>query len=195
MFRKNDSFWGFIVRIEVNQFGAAFLGISVTLATVNISPYLLLAVSIFASVFYLSLLYTAFWDKAAADVIKIDGGKATYHPWNGLKLSLVANVPNILLALLVIIGGIFAEETVIAEGITNQNWASQMHSICSVIYRVWNAFYWGILNIFKYPDHLHLVMVLPALLISALGYYAGLKNFKLLEYLHLSKGDRKTTQK
>lgn len=180
----------FIGRIEITQFGSAFMGVTLTLTTAGINDWLFLLASLFTSVFFFSLLYTAFWDKGAKDALQIQGGRAPYQPLKGLWLSLVANIPSIILGILILVGAAFAEETVVEE-IVFLNWASNLHSITVIIFRVWNCMYWGILNIFKYLDVAHILMLIPSIVISALGYYAGVKNFHLMEYLHLAPKEQK----
>ena len=190
MFSKIKGNGGFIGRVEINQFGAAFLGVTLSIVTVSLNDWLFLAASVGAVIFYLSLLYTAFWDFAAKEAIRIEGGRSTYQPLAGLGLSLVANIPNILLGLVIFVLSFFAEKTEVG-GVLVANTPGAIYDVVKVIAQVWEAMYWGILYIVHYPALLYLVIVLPALAVSALGYYAGLKNFKLLEYLHLSSGDKK----
>ena len=190
MFSKIKGNGGFIGRIEINQFGAAFLGVTLSIVTVSLNDWLFLAASILTTIFYLSLLYTAFWDFAAKEAVRIEGGRSVYQPLAGLGLSIVANIPNIVLGLAIIILSFFAEKTEVG-GVLVANTPGAISDVIKLIAQVWQAMYWGILYIFHYPVFLYLGIVLPALVVSALGYYAGLKNFKLLEYLHLSSGDKK----
>jgi len=182
----------FIGRIEITQFGSAFMGITLTLTTSTINNWLFLLASLCTSVFFFSLLYTAFWDQGAKDALKVNGERAPYRPLTGLWLSLVANIPSIILGILILVGAAFAESFDVA-GATITNWAADMHSITSMIFRVWNSMYWGVLYMLNSLDIVHILLLIPSIVISALGYYAGLKNFRLMEYLHLAPKDQQKT--
>ena len=66
-----------IGKIILNQFGATFLGIMVVTAASSAQSqkaWLMLFASVFASLFYLFLVYNVIWEKGGQDRIKIDGG-------------------------------------------------------------------------------------------------------------------------
>ena len=84
-----------IGKIILNQFGATFLGIMVVTAASSAQSqkaWLMLFASVFASLFYLFLVYNVIWEKGGQDRIKIDGGRAARKPLKGLMISLVANI-------------------------------------------------------------------------------------------------------
>ena len=96
-----------IVKLFINQIGITIFSFMLYTAVALIEDDDLLLrinvlVSVFAILFYFSLLYTAAWDIGAKDKIRIDSGKAISTPGKGLKISLLANIPNFLLAIFAI---------------------------------------------------------------------------------------------
>ena len=97
-----------IIKLFVNQIGIAIFSMMLyTAVGVAENPDLSLLIkcliSVFASIFYLSLIYCAVWDLGARDKIRIDGNKMTPVKLKGMLLSLIANIPNFVLALVAIV--------------------------------------------------------------------------------------------
>ena len=59
-----------------------------------------ICISVFSMLFYFSLLYTTAWDWGAKDKIRIDGGRMQKDDYKGIKMSLLANIPNFVLSFL-----------------------------------------------------------------------------------------------
>ena len=96
-----------IVKLFINQIGITIFSFMLYTAVAMIEDKDLFLkinvfVSVFAILFYFSLLYTAAWDVGAKDKIRIDSGKALSTPTKGLKMSLLANIPNFILAVFAI---------------------------------------------------------------------------------------------
>ena len=96
-----------IVKLFINQIGITIFSFMLYTAVAMIEDQDLFLkinvfVSVFAILFYFSLLYTAAWDVGAKDKIRIDSGKALSTPTKGLKMSLLANIPNFILAVFAI---------------------------------------------------------------------------------------------
>ena len=111
---KFKEFWNenkkIIGKLILNQFGATFLGIMVVTAASAAQSqraWLMLFASCFASLFYLFLIYNVIWERGGQDRIKIDGGRAYRKPLTGLWIGLVANIPNFILAILVLVSDPF----------------------------------------------------------------------------------------
>ena len=107
-FWKNNSYD--IVRLLINQIGitifTAIMYFAVELTNINgqtTGNELLLVISIFATLFYVALIYNASWEYGAKDKIKIESGKLSHSPIKGIMLGVYANIPNILLAVLALI--------------------------------------------------------------------------------------------
>ena len=87
----------------LNQFGSAFLGIMLFMASTALSQvvWLPFVATIIATGFYVYLIYNVMWDKGGQDRIKVDGGRDEKNLLKGLWISLIANIPNIILAILI----------------------------------------------------------------------------------------------
>ena len=107
-FLKENSYS--MVKMFVNQIGMPVFGTMLALATAG-NPTLLLCSSIFAILFYLFLLYSVGWEIGAKDKIRIDGGRMTEFPAKGFLIALGANLPNLLLAVLMGAGALISTAT------------------------------------------------------------------------------------
>lgn len=168
----------FITKMWLNQFGGAFLGLMVSLAVSSSENNTLVLLSaIFSALFYVYLQYTVMWDLGARDIIRVQGNRAEYHPLTGLKMSLVANIPNIILALLIVIGYIFGSQ----EGSFGYDWAGTLYVVSKGIAVVWEAMYNGFVQLYSPHNPIIFVfMIVPALAAATAGYYLGTKNFRVL---------------
>ena len=95
-----------IVRMMLYQFGMTILG-AITAMAAQKHATLFLIVSIYASVFYIGLLYSTTWDLGGKDRIRADAGRIRGDRTAGLKMALFANIPNFLVLLLVAVGFVF----------------------------------------------------------------------------------------
>ncbi|MBQ8643004.1 MAG: hypothetical protein IJ480_12405 [Clostridia bacterium] len=171
-----------VTKLILNQFGAAVMGLMVTAAAAS-NDTLKLFASLFSICFYLVLLYMVVWEKGGQDRIRFDGGRAPWQPFNGLKMSLLHNIPNILFAVLIIIGFLFGEK----GGRFEMEWAGNMYAIFNVIGRLWHGMYIGLIQTFApYNPIAFLLVVLPALFICTFGYYMGLTNRRVFSVFELS---------
>ncbi len=170
-----------IVRLILNQFGAAVMGLLITAAAAS-NEKLMLGASVFSTIFYLVLLYCVIWERGGKERIRIDGGRAAWKPLYGLYMSLLANIPNFVLAVLIFIGKIFGS----IDGPFGYEWAGNLYAIVNVITRLWNAMYLGLIQ--TYSPHnpiIHFLDILPALFVCTLGYYLGLKNKRIFSIFDL----------
>lgn len=168
-----------ISKLILNQIGAAILGITLTSAAVR-SDTLFVWMSIFASVFYWVLLYSAIWEEGGKERIRIDGGRAPMKPLRGLWVSLIANIPNIILALLIIIGHYFG----VKGGAFEFEWAGNIKVIGRSIAIFYEGMYTGLVNTYSPNNPFgYLFIILPGLVVSTVGYVTGVNNFRLLDFL------------
>ena len=88
------------VKMFVNQFAISIFGAMLSMAsTAAQNDTLAFWCSILSIVFYLFLIYTQAWELGAKDRISVDIGKKEYKPLTGLWTSVLANVPNFLIAI------------------------------------------------------------------------------------------------
>ncbi len=169
-----------ISKLLLNQFGATFLGLMVVAAASAAQgqkAWLMLFASCFAAFFYLFLVYAVVWERGGHDRIKVDGGRAVPKPWSGLWISLVANIPNFLLALIVLISDPF-------KG--SYEWAGNMNVIGRALCLLWEGMYAGIVSYFS-PNNplIHLLYIFPGIFIGTFGYLLGFKNMRILSIFEL----------
>ncbi|MBQ7922658.1 MAG: hypothetical protein IJ325_08795 [Clostridia bacterium] len=180
-----------IVKLMLNQFGAAVMGLMITMAASS-SDNLMLFASIFASIFYVALLYSVVWEKGGQDRIKVDGGRAAYKPFKGLVMSLIANIPNFVLAILIAVGRYFGS----TDGPFGYEWAGNIYAISNAIGRMWNGMYLGLIQTYiPFNPIAHFLDILPALFVCGVGYYIGLRNVRILSIFELKKPKKDTENK
>ena len=174
----------------VNQFAISIFGVSLTFATTSAHgesqgfDTLTVVVSILSVLFYLFLIYTLSWEIGAKDKISVDVGKKPYRPYLGVLLSLAANIPNLLLALLYAIATLAK--------------SSSMTFVVRLIATILQGMYFGIITSVSLPlggEYVQLnslwptffLMAIPAMLTSWLAYFLGLKNFRFFSFINNKK--------
>lgn len=169
-----------IIKMFVNQFAISLFGLILAMLTTAVDHTVLTIVaSAFSIAFYLFLIYTMTWEIGAKDRIAVDYGKMKYRPHTGLLMSLVANIPNFLLAILYTIAYPF---------MGTHRWAGNMNAILNLISAILEGMYRGLLTVIMLPSGRPLLnawwsyflIIVPALITSWLAYIAGFKNFRML---------------
>ncbi len=170
-----------VKKLILNQFGAAMLGIMLSSAAMQ-SRILNFLTSLLAIFFYLFLQYTAIWETGAKDRIRVDGGRAAENKWRGLHAAVLANSPNILFAVLVVV--------LTTVGVLTQwSWAGEGAVVFTFIARLWQGMYNGVIN-FVIPQGLneaqtilstliYVAIILPSLIANAIGYRMGYMNRRI----------------
>lgn len=174
-----------IVKMFVNQIGMTIFGLMLNMATAA-NKTLLVVTSLFSILFYMCLLYSVSWDYGARDKIRVDGGRMTRDVWKGIRLSLVANIPNILLALLAIVGYVFTKDFLAND----PKWAVDLYAVCNTVARFLHAMYLGVLvTAFPagenqvYSAYPLILTVIPALFTCGFGYFLGLRGNRILGFM------------
>ncbi|MCI8472013.1 MAG: hypothetical protein HFE65_02790 [Clostridiales bacterium] len=170
-----------VKKLILNQFGAAMLGIMLSSAAMQ-SRLLNFLTSLLAIFFYLFLQYTAIWETGAKDRIRVDGGRAAENKQRGLYAAILANSPNILFAVLIIV--------LTTVGVLTQwSWAGEGAVVFTFIARLWQGMYNGVIN-FVIPQGLneaqtilstliYIAIILPSLAVNAIGYRMGYMNRRI----------------
>ncbi len=166
-----------IFKMFVNQLGIMIFGLVLSLATAKFST-LFIAAAIFGSLFYMLLLYTMTWDIGYEEKIRIEGKRMKYVPLKGLYMSLVANIPNIALAVLAIVGYYGG-----GAAKSGPVWPQNLYGAPNLIARFIQPTYVGIIDpIFNKNPWGLLVIVIPSLITCTLAYIAGVKAFRILPF-------------
>ncbi len=177
-FLKDNSYT--IFKMLVNQIGMTMFGLVLSMAT-HQNDTLLLITSLFAVAFYMVLLYSMTWDIGYAEKIRIDGKRLTFVPLKGLYMSLIANIPNILLALLAIIGYYGGE---LENGVpVSPEWAVNLYGTAKIIALFIQGMYSGIVGLyFPSTPWILLLIVVPALITCTVAYITGVKGLRLTRF-------------
>lgn len=169
------------IKMFINQFAIGIFGAVLSMATITAGNDLLtIAVSIFAVLFYLFLIYHMIWEVGAKDRLAVDYDKLPNRPYFGFVIGLVANIPNLLIAILQTVAAIFA----------GAEWASAIKAGSAVAYVVIDGMYTGLggaitlsvngvatsLNSFWWMYYL---IMIPSLLMTGFAYFLGHKNFRI----------------
>ncbi len=178
-FIKDNSFE--MVKLFISQIAMTVFGTMLTLATSQ-NPTLLLCASIFSILFYMVLIYTQVWELGAKDKIRVDSGRMAYRPAKGFWLGFGANVPNLLLALLMGLG-------VLVGGTLGMEWGGNMSVVCNAVARLVEGMYLGVITTLEKLLYggasiekvwwWFIIITLPAMLVSWFGYTMGLKNIRI----------------
>ena len=185
-----------IVKLFINQIGIMIFSLVLYFAcsfdgvSAETQSTLKILVSVFSTLFYFALIYTAAWDMGAKDIIRIEAGRAERVPFKGGLLSLFANLPNFLLTvptLILLISG---------------NVDPQGNFVLNVLFRFLLSMYLGIVTgIFEFlPDGSTLqviyetlgfiVMPLFAVGVTQLGYAFGVRNIRIFGFMNSAKPNK-----
>lgn len=188
--KNENSFFGrysyTMVRLFLNQFAIGLFGAVITLALSKIggdnetlSDTVMIVASALATIFYLFLTYTTIWPVGGKDRISSDAGKLSVMPMRGVLISLIANVPGLVVAILYTISE-FAGQT-------------GMKLAMRVVTLFLNGMYYGLLagapagaageaKLLNYW-WMYFLVLLPAIIVTGVGYYLGTRNFHLTKML------------
>ena len=175
-FLKENSYSS--VKIFLTQIVMSFFGTMLAIATLA-NESLLLWSSIFSVVFQMAIIYSICWDIGAHDKIKIDGHRMRPAPSKGFLIALIANIPNLLLAVLMGLGVLI-----------DTAGAQVMSLVCNAIARLINGSFLGIIKtletplgdsgIMKYIWWWFIVMTIPSIVVSGISYLMGSNNIRIL---------------
>ncbi len=140
-----------------------------------------LIVSLAAIALYLFIIYNHIWEKGAKDRIKVDGGRMDKQILKGLYLSLVANSLNILLGIVMCCTYYLFD----FNG-SPTLFAYQLYGSANSIARIIQGMYTGLIlyispTVNGVPPYVFLLITLPAILVTTVGYYRGFNNQRLFK--------------
>ncbi len=175
-FFKDNSYS--IFKMFINQIGMTIFGIALSFATPGNTLFLLS--SIFAACFYMVLLYTMTWDLGYEEKIRIEAKRLNYNRFKGLYMSLIANIPNFIIAILALVGyygaSSFNNGTPVSPG-----WAADVYGVGRLIGGLIEGMYSGIVYVvFNFNPWAYLIIIIPSLITCMIAYMAGVKGFRIL---------------
>lgn len=184
-----------VVKMFVNQFAISIFGAGLWAAMAGLgNKALLVGISIFAILFYLFLIYNMTWEIGAKDKISVDVGKKVYRPLTGLWMSLLANVPNFLLAILYTVCRVFSPKLDSIGAIPRVGlllFEGMYYGLVTEIYKiveVTEAHPEGRMYIHEFCQT-YFIVIIPAIITASVAYYLGHKNFKFIAGLFNKKPD------
>ncbi len=191
-FLKDNSYD--IVKLLINQMGIAIFSLVLytSVSTVfdkdpSLSLTVKIFISIFATLFFFALIYTAAWDMGAKDKIRVDGGKAKPSPLKGALVGLAANSLNILLAVLAVVFWANYLNTSLegfkaAFAVVNLI----MRFICSMFIGMLQGISDGMGDgaAYLFDSYGFLVLLILTVMVTAIGYLLGLKDKKIFSFIY-----------
>ncbi len=185
-----------IVRLIINQVGIMIFSLvlytSVGTFDDAIRDPLKIIVSVFSTLFYLSLIYNVTWEYGSKDKIRVDSGKIADCKYKGLFMGLLANIGNFVLGILcVLFCGLFM--------LTGANGLNVAFSVFNIITRFVEAMYLGMVQgIFSFlPEGSSMsfllqsvgLTVFPVLSVSVahFGYLLGYKDKRIFSIPNKNK--------
>ncbi len=191
---KIKDFWSengkTIGKLLLYQFGMTFFGIMLwgaTAAAQSQRIWLMLFASGFSTLFYLYLIYSVLWERGGQDRIRVDGGRAEKKPIKGFFIILAANIPNILIALIILVSQPFK---------ATQSWALTLNVAGRSFALLWEAMYAGVVSVFSpHNPIIHVLDILPALFVGTAAYLLGLNNKRLVRLFELKQPEKKEPAK
>jgi len=174
-----------IIKMFVNQFAISLFGVTLAMATMaSKNNTLTVLVSIGSIIFYLFLLYIMTWDIGAKDRVSVDIGKKEYRPFTGFIMSLLANIPTFILAILFILAKVTSSNTLgavvdIARILTEGMFVGLMSAVKIggvQLHNIWWVYF---------------AITLPAILTCGLSYFLGHKNFRFTSWFNYKDPNKK----
>ncbi len=176
------------VRLFVNQVGITIFSLVIYTAanlidnsdlSATLRPWL----SVFAILFYFSLIYNVAWEMGAKDSLRLSAEELHTSRFKGALVSLIANSPNLLLALLAIVcslvynfGGIEVFNTIFALLNFAMRFLSAM--FLGIIQRIFVSVE-DVDTRYLYETIGYLVGPMIAIGVTHLGYLLGTREFKI----------------
>ena len=180
-----------IVRLYINQIGISIFSMVLYTAvgTIELSSKLLdVGLSVFLLGFYFTLIYTASWEYGAKDKIRVDAGKIEPSHTKGIKLSLLAGVPNYLLSGLCLLFGLIYKATLssgagVVAVLLNTFMRLSMAMYLGVVQTAFGPFTSAADNSFAFQAAGFLVAHVFAVIVISLGYLLGSKDKRIFAAL------------
>lgn len=165
-----------ISKLIVNHIAMSIFGLLMAIVTRFLASrnggnmILYYIVGALAILMYAVVLYVNLWEKGASDKIKVDGGRMKLNLFNGLIVSLFANIPTIIF-------GIFATINCYVE--------SNITGYLAALSPLYNGMYTIFtdakgLALGTYFPPIFIFLCVPALIISLVSYILGVKGYKCL---------------
>ncbi|MBO7341406.1 MAG: hypothetical protein J6U87_01865 [Clostridia bacterium] len=165
------------VKLFVNQFAIALFGLGMAFVSAySGSLKLRVGSSIGAIIFYLFLLYAHMWEVGAKDGIAASARGTSRGLWRGFLLGAIANIPNLLLAIIITVTSV--------SGV-----AGGLGQAATAIALMLEGMYFGILSVpiggvvLSELFVSYFLITVPAILVCGLAYIIGSYNLHVTNIL------------
>lgn len=195
-----------ITKLFINQVGITIFALVLYTAAGSIEDNALFSklrviLSVFSALFFYALIYTAAWDYGARDKIKIDSGKLSMEKNAGLKMAIIANIPNFVAAgLSALFMGLYM--------LTNAEGLYTAFAVFNLIIRFISAMFLGIIQgifsfletsdtssrqyllYFFWQSVAYFIVPLFTIAVTHIGYVFGLKEKKIFNFASVKKKEK-----
>lgn len=176
-----------IVRLILNQIALSVFGVVLIMAARMRGKggfdWLSLVVSIFSTLFYLYVLYATLLEIGGKHRVKVEAGSMARDDCFGLKLMLIAQIPNFVVLACMFFGWLFG------HAVANNSFFVGMYGVAQIIMYFLQSMYDGIIGAiipnaantmnYFFVWLAYLISVLPAILVSFGSYILGVEDKKL----------------
>ncbi len=163
-----------MVRMFLNQFATSIFGLVLALAAGKAqNPTLRNVTSVAAILFYLFLLYTMTWDLGFKDKVSVESGRKKRVALTGFWISLCANIPNLIFAVLISLAVLFDVPALSSIGAFATTAALLLEGMFTGILAnsvggvVLNSQWW-----------VYFLITVPSMVTCAIAYLLGLKDIR-----------------
>lgn len=132
------------------------------------------------------------WEAGISDNIKLEAKRIPFKPLKFLYLSICANLINLILGFLSVIGYLFIEK--VGETWSSPVWAVNMYGVTNAIARFIQGMWIGLIQYFTpentAPIPIALILItLPSMAVCAGGYYLGLRGKTIRNLFGIKTGN------
>ena len=182
-----------IVRLFINQIGITIFSLVLYTAAGFVEDDALgstirLWLSVFATLFYFSLIYIVAWECGAQDSLKIANKRIERNPFKGFLMALTANAPNLFLAAVAVVCMIIyicsgSEVAYSIFGILNLVIRFILAMFLGIIQGIFSSFSGDVTSYYLWQTVGFFVAPLLSVAVTHLGYSLGLRELKLRTFI------------
>lgn len=170
-----------MMRLLITHIGMAVFGLVVFGATNMMGDATMLFTGVLSAAFYAVLVYTTMWEYGAKDKPAIDGGRLKNGVLHGFWVSLLAESPFILLAVLYMLGT--CVESIASVGAVCYTLLVMLHSCFTGI----AMFVRKVLELEMLVGPIYILSSIFLSLVAAFGYRMGAKEQRILPQKNTKK--------
>lgn len=144
------------------------------------NEYITAAMYLICLGFGLFFSYHEGWIAGASDKIYINSKQIEYSPGHGFVAGAIASVINLIIALLAFLSAITPLGNITVMG----------QAVFEIVYRIWFWAFSIMFDAIRAAPILHFVPVIAMPIACGVGYIAGVRGFRLSEYIFYKKDNK-----